>query len=360
MMRMIITGGGTGGHVYPGIAVAREIESRGKNEILFVGAKRGIESRLVPENGYKIELIEITGLKGRGLLAKLSTLAKLVTAVFRAFAIIKKFRPDLVLGVGGYASGPVGIAAKLAGIPVALAEQNALPGMTNRWLGRFVAQKVFVTWPESVKSFSADKAVVTGNPIRPEFFEVKRMRTDNLFSLLVIGGSQGAVSINNAICDSIGLFNANKDKLRIVHQSGRNDERKVKEAYTSAEFEHEVKAFLDDMPQRLADADLVISRAGAGAISEICAVGRGAVYVPFPGASDDHQTKNGVEMEKAGAGIVVDDKDFNAEKAVALIKDFLADTEKAEEMGRQAKAKSVPGSAEKIADHLFEMVREAA
>ncbi len=312
MIRIIITGGGTGGHVYPGIAVAREIESRGKNEILFVGAKRGIESRIVPENGYQIELITITGLKGRGIVAKLSTMAKLVIAVFRAFAIIKKFRPDVVLGCGGYASGPVGIAAKLAGIPVALAEQNALPGMTNRWLGRFVARKIFVTWPESVKSFSENKAVVTGNPIRPEFFEVKRIRTDNLFSILVIGGSQGAVSINTALCDSIGMFNAHKEKLRVVHQAGRNDERQVKDAYTGAEFEYEVKAFLDDMPQRLADADIVISRAGAGAISEICAVGRGAVYVPFPGASDDHQTKNAMEMEKAGAAIVVNDKDFNA------------------------------------------------
>lgn len=358
-MRLIITGGGTGGHVFPGVAVAKEIMKRdGKNEILFVGAESGVETRMIPAEGFEIETLKVTGMKGKGIAKKITSAARFASATLRARAIVKRFAPDVVLGVGGYASGPVCAASAIIGTPLALAEQNALPGMTNRWLGRF-ARKAFVTWEESLGWFPPGAGIVTGNPIRPEFHDVKRSRADGRVGILVIGGSQGATSMNKAMTQAIGELNAFADKIRIVHQTGAKDIESVRSAYSGASFDWEASVFLRDMPQRLADADIVISRAGAGAVAEICAVGRYAVYIPFPHAADDHQTKNAEALVKSGAAMMIPDGELNARAVVGLVEDFIKDRKRFDEMALKAAKLAKKDAARIIADELIKIAEAA-
>lgn len=358
-MRLIITGGGTGGHVFPGVAVAKEIMRRdGKNKILFVGAASGVETRIVPAEGFDIETLRVTGMKGKGIAKKIASTARFASAMMSARAILKRFAPDVVLGVGGYASGPVCAASVITGTPLALAEQNAMPGMTNRWLGRY-ARKAFVTWKESLEWFPRDAGMVTGNPIRPEFHNVKRSRADGRLGILVIGGSQGATSINKAMTQAIAELNAFAGKIRVVHQTGAKDIEAAQSAYSGAGFEWETEAFLNDMPQRLADADLVISRAGAGAVAEICAVGRSAVYIPFPHAADDHQAKNADALVKSGAAMMIPDSELNAQAVVNLVRRFVNDGKGLKEMAAKAAALAKKDAASMIADELIKIAEAA-
>ena len=358
-MRLIITGGGTGGHVFPGVAVAKEIMRRdGKNEILFVGAAGGVETRIVPKEGFEIETMKVTGMKGKGIAKKIASAGRFAAATMGARAILKRFAPDVVLGVGGYASGPVCAASALTGTPLALAEQNAMPGMTNRWLGRF-ARKAFVTWEESLSWFPIGVGMVTGNPIRPEFHDVKRSRADGLLGILVIGGSQGATSMNKAMTQAVPALNAFAEKIRVVHQTGAKDIEAVRSAYSGAVFAWEAAVFLNDMPQRLADADMVISRSGAGAVAEICAVGRPAVYIPFPHAADDHQTKNAEALVKSGAAMMIPDRELNAQIVCGLVERFVNDRSGLDEMAAKAALLAKKDAARIIADELMKMAEAA-
>jgi UDP-N-acetylglucosamine--N-acetylmuramyl-(pentapeptide) pyrophosphoryl-undecaprenol N-acetylglucosamine transferase len=358
-MRLIITGGGTGGHVFPGVAVAKEIMGRdGKNQILFVGAQGGVETRIAPREGFDIETLKVTGMKGKGIAQKIASAAKFVSATMRGRAIVKRFAPDVVLGVGGYASGPVCAAAVMTGTPLALAEQNALPGMTNRWLGRF-ARKAFVTWPESLAWFPQGVGVMAGNPIRPEFHDVKRIRADGRLGILVIGGSQGAASMNKAMAQAVASLNVFGEKIRVVHQTGARDIEAVRSAYSGAVFAWEAEVFFHDMPQRLADADIVISRAGAGAVAEICAVGRSAVYVPFPHAADDHQTKNAEALAKSGAAMMIPDRELNAQIVCGLVERFVNDRSGLDEMAAKAALLAKKDAARIIADELMKIAEAA-
>ncbi|MBI4665889.1 MAG: undecaprenyldiphospho-muramoylpentapeptide beta-N-acetylglucosaminyltransferase [Nitrospinae bacterium] len=355
-MKVIITGGGTAGHVYPGVAVAKELLARRAGvEILFVGAVNGVETRLVPQEGFAIETLDVAGIKGKGFLSRVSALAKLVKGVGQAREIMGNFKPDVILGCGGYASGPVGLAAVLAGTPLAVAEQNAAPGLTNRWLGK-IAQKVFVTWPGSESFFPGGKGIVTGNPIRPEFFTVQRRRQDSRLGILVVGGSLGASSMNTAMMEAVQTMDAFAGSISVVHQTGAKDIERVKKAYINARFRWEASAFYADMPQRLADADIVISRAGAGAVAEICAVGRPAVYVPFPHAADDHQTKNAQAMAQAGAALVVRDQGLNGAAIAGMVEKFLNDRAGLAQMGESARRMARPHAAREIADGLMKLV----
>jgi UDP-N-acetylglucosamine--N-acetylmuramyl-(pentapeptide) pyrophosphoryl-undecaprenol N-acetylglucosamine transferase len=358
-MRLIITGGGTGGHVFPGVAVAKEIMRRdGKSEILFVGAQNGVETRMVPAEGFAIETLKVTGMKGKGIAKKIASAAQFASATLRARAIVKRFAPDVVLGVGGYASGPVCAASVIMGTPLALAEQNALPGMANRWLGRF-ARKAFVTWEESLSWFPDGVGMVTGNPIRPEFHDVKRSRADGRLGILVIGGSQGATSMNRAMAQAVPALNAFAEKIRVVHQTGAKDIESARSAYSGARFAWEAEVFLNDMPQRLADADIVISRAGAGAVAEICAVGRLAVYIPFPHAADDHQTKNAEALVKSGAAMMTPDGEFNAQAVASLVEMSLKEGKRLDEMASKAALLAKKDAARIIADELIKMAEAA-
>lgn len=358
-MKLMIGGGGTGGHIYPGVAVARELKKRGReHEALFVGAKRGLESEIVPKEGFEIKTLNITALKGKGIIGGIVSFARLIGAVGAVLRLMRVYKPDVVLGVGGYASGPVGLAALITGAPLALAEQNASPGMTNKWLGRFAA-KVFLTWPGSENKFPKGVGKLTGNPIRPDFFEVKRKSENEKLNILVIGGSQGAGSINKALIDAAPLLDRFADSISVVCQSGRGDLKSMKNAFEKSHFPFVIGEFFEDMPQKIANADLLISRAGAGAIAEINAVGRAAVYVPYPFASDDHQTKNANVMENAGAGMVVKDSEFDGDRLIEIIEKFIHDRAGLEEMGKRANKMAKPDAAASITDELLVLAGEA-
>lgn len=359
-MKLIITGGGTGGHVYPGLAVARELLARGpEHEVVFVGAARGLEARLAPAAGLPFVALGVTGMVGRGPLAGLAAMLRLCAAFVKSLWIIARTRPDAALGVGGYASGPMGLAALAARVPLALAEQNAAPGLTNRWLGRF-ARRVFASWPESLPHFPAKAAMVTGNPVRAEFFTAARAKSGERVRVLIVGGSQGAGSINRAMAQAVEPLNALSGRLSITHQTGTRDLAAVRASYGAARFEWEAREFFDDMPQRLADADLVISRAGAGAVFEVCAAGRAAVFVPFPHAADDHQTKNAMALVSANAAMLIPGAEVSGARLAEVIRWAERNRDQLAAMGERAKSFARPRAAALIVDELLTMVKEAA
>ncbi|MBL8191516.1 MAG: undecaprenyldiphospho-muramoylpentapeptide beta-N-acetylglucosaminyltransferase, partial [Acidobacteria bacterium] len=301
---VIIAGGGTGGHIYPGIAIAQEFKRRhADTEILFVGTARGLETKIVPREGFELHLIEVAALKRVSLLKRIKSLLLLPKSFLAVRSLIQEVRPDVVIGVGGYASGPVVLMASLMGVPTLVAEQNALPGFTNRMLARFV-KAAAVTFDEAKKYFG-DKAVITGNPVRAEFFTVSPKAATEQTHLFITGGSQGARAINLAIIDALPLLVEEKDKLSITHQTGESDYDKVRAAYLELGWRVEVKPFVEKMVEEFAKADLVMTRAGATTVAELAAAGKPALMIPFPFAADDHQRKNAEAVERAGAGRMI-------------------------------------------------------
>src|SRR5262245_26967377 len=303
-MRAIIAGGGTGGHLFPGIAVAREFQRRDKSaEILFVGAERGIEARLVPQEGFPLRCLPAGSMKGIGWGARLRSLVSTVKGIFGAKRILKDFQPSVVIGVGGYASFPMLGAAILKGYPRVIMEQNALPGLANRVLGRWV-DFAAITDPHT-SSYFGKRAVVTGNPIRPQFKSIQRKEHRPPYHILVFGGSQGAQSINKAVRESLPLLKDMHGLLCFTHQTGEAQLKETRDAYSAAGFEADVGAFFNEFYQKYAAADLIISRAGATTVAEIKAAGRAAILIPFPYAADDHQTRNAESMVNEHAAIMI-------------------------------------------------------
>jgi UDP-N-acetylglucosamine--N-acetylmuramyl-(pentapeptide) pyrophosphoryl-undecaprenol N-acetylglucosamine transferase len=306
-MRVMIAAGGTGGHIYPGIAVAKEILRREPDSaIRFVGTARGLENKLVPQAGFELSLIDSAGLKNVGVAARARGLVVLPKSFLAARKLIKDFRPEVVIGAGGYVSGPVVLTAALLKLPTLVMESNALPGWTNRVLARFV-DKAAVSF-EAALPFFRGKAVVTGNPVRREFFEIPgRAREPGQFSVLVFGGSQGAHAINEAMIAALPALERLKDVLRIKHQTGEADAEKVRSAYTNAGWGEraEVRKYIDKMVAAFADVDLVVCRAGATTTAELIAAGKASLMIPFPLAADDHQRKNAEALELAGAGRMI-------------------------------------------------------
>jgi UDP-N-acetylglucosamine--N-acetylmuramyl-(pentapeptide) pyrophosphoryl-undecaprenol N-acetylglucosamine transferase len=311
-MRALIAAAGTGGHIYPGIAVAKEIVRRDeKSQIRFVGTARGLENRLVPQAGFELSIIDSAGLKSVGTVARLRGLAKLPRSFVEARRIIREFRPDVVIGAGGYVSGPVLLMAALMKRPTIVFESNALPGWTNRKLARFV-DKAAVSFEASLPFFSG-KGVVIGNPVRREFFEIPvRQRDPSQFSILIFGGSQGAHAINEAMVAALPEMEAQRKVLRITHQTGEADFENVRQAYLDAGWgeQAEVKRYIDDMVTSFAAADLVICRAGATTTAELIAAGKAAIMIPFPLAADDHQRKNAEALEANGAARMILQQDL--------------------------------------------------
>lgn len=311
-MKLIIAGGGTGGHLFPGIAVAEEFLSRdSSNQVLFVGSEKGIEARAIPKLGYRLELISAAGIKGKGGFAKLKGAAMLLYGYAQSRKILKEFMPDLVMGVGGYASLPMVMAARGMEIPRFVHEQNALPGLSNRVLAR-VADRIFISIGESARFFPPDKTMLTGNPLRKQILNgiaVGRGHdgdlsgsSDRQFNLFVFGGSQGAHALNVALPKAISVMQASdKARLKIVHQTGEKDLKEVSETYASAGVYADVRPFIDDMAGEYGKADLIVCRAGATTIAEVTACGKACLFVPFPYATDDHQRKNAEALLKSGA-----------------------------------------------------------
>ncbi|MEW6334676.1 MAG: undecaprenyldiphospho-muramoylpentapeptide beta-N-acetylglucosaminyltransferase [Thermodesulfobacteriota bacterium] len=310
---MVIAGGGTGGHLFPGIAIAEEFLARDPaHRILFIGTERGLEKTVLEGMGLPLRTIRIRGIKGRGPLQILAALAMIPGAFLAAFRILREFRPDLVVGVGGYASGPAVLTARLMGTKTAIAEQNAFPGLTNRLLGR-VADRIFLTFPASQRWFSEGRTEVTGNPIRAAFFAGKppEEKEDPRFTLLIFGGSQGARAINRAAAEALSGLAHLKDRLRFIHQTGNADLERVAAAYREGGFAADVSPFIRDMAAAYRKADLLVCRAGATSIAEITAGGKASILIPFPFAVNDHQRHNAEVLSRAGAAEVIAERDLN-------------------------------------------------
>ncbi|NTV48906.1 MAG: undecaprenyldiphospho-muramoylpentapeptide beta-N-acetylglucosaminyltransferase [Geobacteraceae bacterium] len=318
-MKLIIAGGGTGGHLFPGIAIAEEFLARDSaNQVLFVGTERGIEARAVPAAGYPLELISAAGIRGKGSLSQLKGSAMMIYGYAQSRRILKRFKPDIVIGVGGYASLPMVLAARGMGIPRFIHEQNAIPGLTNRLLARFVS-KVFITLEESARYFPSAQTILTGNPLRKQILDSLGSRTTDqgsrenheehslplapcpCFNLFVFGGSQGAHAINAAMIEALPLIKKNRPNIRIMHQTGEKDYAEVTAAYSAAGVEGKVSAFITDMASEYAKADLVICRAGATTIAEVTACSKACLFIPFPHAVDDHQRRNAEALLKKDA-----------------------------------------------------------
>jgi len=339
-MRVLIAAGGTGGHIYPGIAVANEIMRRDPASIVrFVGTARGLENRLVPNAGFELSIIESAGLKNVSLVARFRGLALLPKSFFAARRLIREFRPDIVVGAGGYVSGPVLLAASLMKLPTMVMDSNALPGWTNRRLARFV-DKAAVSFAEALGYFRG-KGVLTGNPVRSEFFEIPpKSHGGARFSLLVFGGSQGARAINEALIDALPHLASQKDRLRVTHQTGSAEFEKVRDGYEAASWSENVtvKAYIDDMVTEFGQADLIICRSGATTTAELVAAGKAAIMIPFPLAADDHQRKNAEALERAGAARMILQKDLTGERLASEINSLIDSKEKIvamEEAGRR-------------------------
>ncbi len=355
-LRIVIAGGGTGGHLYPGIAVAREFLRRLPDTVVtFAGTQRGIESRVVPREGFELDVLRSAGLKGTSPTALLRGLALLPLSAMDAWRILSRRRPDLVIGVGGYSSGPVVALAALRGVPTLLLEQNAVPGFTNRRLARVVSAAA-VTF-ESTVEFFGRRGFVTGNPVRPEFLaEAGDTAAGGPPRVLIFGGSQGSHAINVAAVEAAPLLAADGRRLAITHQTGERDLEWVRDAYRRAGLDARVEPFLFAMDREIKAADLVISRAGATTIAELTAAGKPAVLVPLPTAADDHQRKNAELLREAGAVEVIEQKDLTGQRLATRVLELTADADRLAAMASAARRLARPDAATLIVDRALELV----
>ncbi|HJV34774.1 undecaprenyldiphospho-muramoylpentapeptide beta-N-acetylglucosaminyltransferase [Geomonas sp.] len=360
-MRLIVAGGGTGGHLFPGIAVAEEFLARApENEVLFVGTSRGIEARLLPKLGYRLELVSSSGMKGLGTARKLMSAGKLLYGYAQSRKILKEFKPDLVLGVGGYASAPLVLAARGMGIKTFIHEQNAIPGITNKFLGRLV-EGIFISMPESAELFPENSTLMTGNPIRKEIlwsFHERIPTVGDGFSLLVFGGSAGAHRINTAMIEALPFLESVKDRLRITHQTGEKDIQEVREGYQQHGFQAKVTAFIDDMSAAYGASDLVVCRAGATTIAEVTACGKACIFIPFPYAADDHQRKNAESLLHREAGLMIVEEDLTGEKLAAEILGLMQDPDRLARVEKNARSLAQLDAAQAIVAAMMEKVKQ--
>lgn len=357
---LMIAGGGTGGHVYPAIAVAREWIARdGNRRAVFVGTERGLETAIVPKAGFPLELVSVAGLKGKSPLTFVKNSFKVPLGLLQSMKLLRKWRPCAVLGVGGYASGPVLFVAALLGYPTAIHEQNAFPGLTNRILSKFV-KRVAVAFPEAIARLGG-KGEVTGNPVRQEFFESEASGTRSELRrtrVLVFGGSQGSKILNEAMTGALSGMADLAESIEIVHQTGKAMEDEVRRRYATSEFaDARVTAYLDPMAEELRAADLVVSRAGAMTLGELAATGRPAILVPFALATNNHQEVNARAMEAAGGAVVITERELTPERIGGAIRELTGDPHRLEGMGGAAKTLANEKSAAKIVDIIDEIRR---
>ena len=345
-----MAGGGTGGHVVPALAVARELRRRG-HEPFFVGTRAGIESRLVPREGFPLEWIEIGGLKGQGWGKRARTLWQLRASILASRRILRRRKPAALFSMGGYAAAPPMLAAIARRLPMVLMEPNAAAGLTSRWLGRFVA-RALISFEQTAASFPPGRSELTGLPVRDEFFAVLPRPADADFTVLVTGGSLGSRTLNQAARAAWPVLA--KEPVRMILQCGREMENELTDAFVRSGMRGEVRAFLDDMPAAFAQADLVVARAGAGSVSELCAAGKPSLLIPYPYAADDHQRKNAEAMVHSGAAHMVLDRQMTAERLTQEIAWARQNVRELESMGAAARGLAKRGAAERAADLLEE------
>jgi UDP-N-acetylglucosamine--N-acetylmuramyl-(pentapeptide) pyrophosphoryl-undecaprenol N-acetylglucosamine transferase len=354
-VKLLIAGGGTGGHVFPAIAIAREWLSRGKErEVVLVGTQRGLEMKLVPQAGMPLETLRAAGLKGKGGATLAKNLATLGPGLLDAMRIVRKHKPIAAFGVGGYAAGPMMLATWLKGVPNVIFEPNAEPGLTNRVLAK-ISALVATGYERSAKALGP-KAVVTGCPVREEFFAIKPRTLEKPFRLLVTGGSQGALVINRTFVDAMDRLAVRKSELAIVHQTGERDYNAVRTAYARRGYAAEVVPFLTNMAEHFAWADVIVCRAGAITASEIAAAGRAAIFIPFGAATDSHQLRNAQAMASAGAGRVISESELTAERLCTEIFSLLDQPREIETMSSAAHSLALPNATRDIVNLIEEVV----
>lgn len=352
-----IMAGGTGGHVFPALAVAEVLRARGALPF-WLGTRAGIEARLVPEHGFEIEWLSVSGIRGKGLRTLAAAPLRLAGALGEAAGILKRRRPAAVLGMGGFASGPGGIMARLQHRPLLIQEQNSVPGMTNQWLAR-IADRVFEAFPNSFPA--ARQAITTGNPVRPEIAALPAPRErltgrSGPARLLVLGGSLGAQALNENLALALAQLPPEL-RPRVRHQAGERTLAMASQAYAAAGIEAEVSAFIDDMAAAYGWADLVVCRSGALTVSELAAAGLAAILVPYPHAVDDHQVGNARWLSEAGAARLLLQREMGVERLAGLLQALLADPEQRLRMAETARAKAQPDAAARIADACLELAR---
>lgn len=347
-MRMLLAGGGTGGHLFPAVALAQRLqEVEPGSEVLFVGTERGIEARVLPELGLPLRTIDIAGFVGKGAAAKVALLPRLLRSVRQSMAILSEFRPDIVVGVGGYASAPVLAAAKIKGYPFVIHEQNACPGLTNRLLSRW-AERVCLSFQESDCAFHRGRTVLTGNPLRKGMEECPPIPWSDP-ELLVFGGSRGAKAINDAVVAMLPKLEPLRGHLTILHQTGTEDLARIRAGYRQAGWDAEgVVPFINDMVGAYARAHLVICRAGATTIAELTACGRPAVLIPYPFAAGDHQSANARALARRGAALMLPQAELTPDSLGRIVCDLLGDRERLLDMGGSAYALGKRGAADLI------------
>ncbi|MBA4122153.1 MAG: undecaprenyldiphospho-muramoylpentapeptide beta-N-acetylglucosaminyltransferase [Acidobacteria bacterium] len=352
-MKVLIAAGGTGGHIYPGIAVAKEIMRRdAESKVLFVGTARGLESKIVPENGFELSLINSAGLKNVGFLGKLKGLLILPKSFLEARRLIKDFQPNVVVGAGGYVTGAVLLMASLMRVSTLVMDSNALPGFTNRRLAPFVT-KAALTFEEAMPYFGK-KGIVTGNPVRKEFFDIAPKQRGEKINLLIFGGSQGARAINSAMVGALKHLQPFKNQLQITHQTGESDFATIEKDYAENGWETaDVRRYISDMVSEFAKTDLIISRAGATTCAEVAAAGKAAIMIPLPTAADDHQRKNAEALVAKGAAKMILQTDLSGENLAREIKGLIENPERITEMERAAK-KLAKADAAKVTVDLIE------
>lgn len=355
-LRVVVAGGGTGGHLYPGVAVAREILRRAPDAVItFAGTARGIESRVVPREGFALDVLRSTGLKGTSAAGLARGLALLPASGLDAWRILSRRRPQVVIGVGGYSSGPVVLAAAARRIPTLLLEQNAVPGFTNKALARVVSAAA-VTF-EPTAAFFGRKGFVTGNPVRPEFFDPAPERAPGPPRVLIFGGSQGAHAINVAMVAAAPGLAAGGLGLVVTHQTGERDLALVRDGYAAAQLEARVEPFLYEMDREMKAADLVVCRSGATTIAELTAAGRPAIFIPLPTAADDHQRHNAEVLAAAGAAVLVPQAGLTGDRLADQILALVGDAAARVRMAEAARQLARPNAARAIVDRVLELAR---
>jgi len=355
-MRLIVVGGGTGGHLFPGIAVAKAMRERvAATKVLFIGTSRLLDQQALAGLGFELAALECGGVKGLGLVARFRSLALMPGAVLQAVRLLRRFKPDLVLGVGGYVTGPVLLAARLLGVPIAIHEQNSVPGMANRLAGK-LANRVFVSLP-CTPPFPAGKTLQTGNPMRREILAAAAQEKQAVEAptILVLGGSQGAHRVNVLMMEAVTLLAQQGTPLRLIHQTGTADQEQAAACYKTLGVEAEVSAFIRDMASVYARADLVVSRAGATTLAELAVMGLPALLIPYPYAADDHQTTNGKYYVKGNGCRMLRESALTAEILAQSISEYLHNPTELHTMAANMKTMAMPDAADRIVDECLRL-----
>ena len=364
-MKILLAGGGTGGHLFPGIAIAEEVRRRSEPpEVIFSGTEKGIEASIVPREGYPIRYLNAEGVVGKSLMKKVSAGTKTAVSIHEAYRLLRELRPDAVIGLGGYASfSPVMVGSFLS-IPTVIMEQNAVPGLTNRILSR-VVDIICVTYHESISFFPKNKTYITGNPVRRGILTADRESAYELFGLergkftvFVFGGSLGAKKINNAVCSVFNYLHDMREKIQFLHQTGKNDYETVRETYRKWGFKGTLAPFIHRMPEAYAVADLVISRAGATTLAELTAVGRASLLVPYPYAAGHHQEQNAQRLSEMGAARIILDHELDGETLAKNVRELYENPGIRTEMARSCRSLGRPDAAQKVVEIVMSLIKQ--